>query len=144
MAENDIQQLDKRVTSVENAILNLTHNLNELNGVLRATTQEIKDIGKQNHMFLDDLKEEILNTKTEIISAKSELSAPNWNFWTIAVTIVLALIGGGYYHTQSEANYKSQINEMRINCNREMLTVETEHNREIMELMFKGRDNGKN
>lgn len=143
MAENDIQQLDKRVTSVENAIVSLTHNLNELNGVLRDTTKEIKDIGKQNHAFLDELKEEILNTRTEIVSAKSELSAPNWNFWAIAITILMALIGGGYYHTQSESNYKAQINEMKINCNKEMLNIKTEHNREIMELMFKERDNGK-
>lgn len=144
MADNEIKDLDKRVTSVENAIVSLTHNLNELNGVLRDTTKEIKDIGKQNHAFLDELKEEILNTRTEIVSAKSELSAPNWNFWAIAITILMALIGGGYYHTQTESNYKAQINEMRINCNKEMLNIKTEHNREIMELMFKGQDRGKN
>lgn len=143
-SQQEIQQLDKRVTSMEAAVTNLTENLNELNLVLRDTTQEIKDIGKQNHAFLDELKEEILNTRTEIVTAKGELSKPNWSFWAIAITILIAMISGGYYHTQAELSYNREILNMRINCNREMIDLKTGHNREIIDLKIEQIKNGKN
>jgi len=130
--QQDIQQLDKRVTSIETAVLNLTENLNNLGEALKDTTNDIKNFGSENHKFLDELKEEIMATK-------NELGRPNWHFWAIAAAIFCAAISGGYYIVQNDISHNKEITEIHISCQKQMMEKEISHLRELMEIK-----NGKN
>lgn len=137
-AQNEIQQLDKRVSSIEGAMLNLTDNLNKLGDALKETTVDIKTFHSENRSFLEELKEEILTTK-------GEMSKPNWNFWAIIVGILIAVTTGAYTLVQAEISHNRELMDREVMCQKHMQEVKDSHFRELLELKLnKGNVYGKN
>lgn len=137
-AQNEIQQLDKRVSSIESAMINLTENLNKLGTALQETTRDIKSFHEENHDFLDELK-------TEILTTKNELGKPNWNFWGILVGLMIAIATGAYTLVQSEISHNRELMDREVMCQKHMQEVKDGHFRELLELKLnKGNVYGKN
>ncbi len=136
--QQDIQSLDKRVSSIEGAMLNLTDNLNKLGDALKDTTNDIKTFHSENRNFLEELKEEILTTK-------GEMSKPNWNFWGILVGLMIAIATGAYTLVQSEISHNRELMDREVMCQKHMQEVKDGHFRELLELKLnKGNAYGKN
>lgn len=136
--QQEIQLLDKRVSSIEGAMLNLTDNLNKLGDALKETTVDIKTFHSENRSFLEELKEEILTTK-------GEMSKPNWNFWAIIVGILIAVTTGAYTLVQSEISHNRELMDREVMCQKHMQEIKDSHFRELLELKLnKGNVYGKN
>lgn len=129
--QQEIQQLDKRINRVEIVLVNFTEDLKSLNDALKSTTEHITRFAEsqqQSH------QETFNNIKAEIASTKNEIGRPNWSFWAIAVTVILAIISGGFWFIQSEINHNKEIAEIKIQCHEKTQSKELAFLREVMEL----------
>lgn len=129
--QQEIQQLDKRINRVEIVLVNFTEDLKSLNDALKSTTEHITKFSEAQQKTQ---QESYNNIRAEIANTKNEIGRPNWSFWTIAVTIILAIITGGFWFIQSEINHNKEVSEISIKYHEKMQEKELIYLKEIIEL----------
>lgn len=129
--QQEIQQLDKRINRVEIVLVNFTEDLKSLNDALKSTTEHITKFAEtqqQSH------QETYNNIKAEIANTKNEIGRPNWSFWAIAVSVILAIITGSFWFIQSEMSHNKEVAEIKIQYHEKMQEKEFASLKEIIDL----------